>query len=114
MGLKLPGSGGSFFSTGVILASLRLSGKDPVEKHLLIISVRGAVSVAAAAFINLLGILSNPDDGLGGTDFMWHQVSSLVIGLRLNLSVFLSVLHKNSSKLDSVFSCLIFLIAADL
>ena len=96
------------------MASLSLSGNDPVKKHLLIISVRGAASVAAAAFNSLLGILSNPDDGLGGTDFMWHQVSSLVIGLRLNFSVFLSVFHRNSLKLDSFFSCLILLIAADL
>ena len=70
MGLKLPGSGGSFFKTGVILANLSFWGKEPDEKHLLIIAVRGAVSVAAAAFSSLLGMLSNPDDVLGGTDLM--------------------------------------------
>ena len=73
-------------------------GKDPVKKHLLIISVRGAASVAAARFNSLLGILSNPDDDLGGTDFMWHQVSSLVIGSRLNLFVFLLFLLRNLSS----------------
>ena len=70
MGLKLPGSGGCFFKTGVIFANLSFWGKEPDWKHLLIISVRGAVSIAAAAFISLLGMLSNPDEFLGGIDLM--------------------------------------------
>ena len=69
MGLKLPGSGGSFLRTGVILLSLSFSGNWPELKHLLMIIVRGETNVEAAAFNSLLGTPSNPCDGFGVIDF---------------------------------------------
>ena len=69
MGLKFPGSGGSFLRTGVILLSLSFSGNFPELKHLLMIIVRGETSIEAAAFKSLLGTPSNPLEGLGVIDF---------------------------------------------
>ena len=70
MGLKFPGSGGSFLRTGVILLSLSFSGNFPELKHLLMIMVSGETSIEAAAFKSLLGTPSNPHEGLGVIDFM--------------------------------------------
>ena len=53
MGLKFPGSGGSFLRTGVILPSLSFSGNLPELKHLLMIVVSGETSTGAARLRSL-------------------------------------------------------------